>query len=801
MDDALQKYKIEYLKSRKRPQQPLALVADKRAAPTQAVQSTQSNRGEKRTRLVDRLDGPSSTPKSLTVISGADRGGAAKATDIPGQHIKPRGHPDSSHPTGTALPTLPPRRATRSRDDQDCLSQDRAHSETKAKTKASQTGILGPPWKTDLTYPHPGRRAAVVAFEDLARLDDDEFLNDNLILFFVRYLEIHMEKNNPEVYKRMHFFNTYFYEALTKTTNGRKGLNYDAVSRWTKNINLFSRDFVVVPVNENLHWYVAIICNLPHFLGEKGDSGWPETTVSSDQQHEESEEEGDQPTAETQKSLAGLSISDGEKNETTPTRKKRPGRRKSVRRSLPKYEINKPVVITLDSLGHGRSTTCTQLKNYVAQEAKDKRGLDIDPSDIRGMTAKEIPTQNNFSDCGLYVCVYLEQFIADPYNFIRRILQRDEGAQQWPRRIRSEDLRSKLRQLILEMHKRQEQEPSNMNEPVIGNILIDKKEPSPTPEPLTKPKYTKEEIEDGRRRFDRRFEELTKIQDEDPDTSHNHSIVRHNPLTAAQNRLDDVEAIPDSQGRDNDDDNIIIDEEHSKSKTRPKPKSWPTRKDAPTSKRPSSSGVLVMESPPSNHEHPKQPDRTKSHSSPGELAQKMRNEGQASHKRRRVAASSKSPERRRESRSPSRLTDELVGLKSYLPEIESFASRASPSPERLIRTPKASQASPKNEAAISMVPESASSSPAPEIIGERKRTPGKRSPVVKKRKRTSGMKVKAPETAEELAKDEFNVFEDEAEAEVPETQQVELSHRTPEHTPRRKKKRGEDVDNGEMLLT
>ncbi len=97
-----------------------------------------------------------------------------------------------------------------------------------------------------------------------------------------------------------------------------------------------------------------------------------------------------------------------------------------------------------------------------------------------------------------------------------------------------------------------------------------------------------------------------------------------------------------------------------------------------------------------------------------------------------------------------------------------------------------------------MVPESASSSPEPEIVGERKRSPARQTPVAKKRKRNSGMKVKAPETAEELAKDEFNVFEDEAEVEVPETQQVESSQHTPRSGHQRKKSQREDAD--EMLL-
>ena len=33
---------------------------------------------------------------------------------------------------------------------------------------------------------------------------------------------------------RVFFFNTYFFEALTKNTKGRGAINYDAVKNWTR---------------------------------------------------------------------------------------------------------------------------------------------------------------------------------------------------------------------------------------------------------------------------------------------------------------------------------------------------------------------------------------------------------------------------------------------------------------------------------------------------------------------------------------------------------------------------------------
>ena len=34
------------------------------------------------------------------------------------------------------------------------------------------------------------------------------------------------------------------------------------VRKWTTHVDLFSKDFVVVPINQSLHWSLIIMCNL-----------------------------------------------------------------------------------------------------------------------------------------------------------------------------------------------------------------------------------------------------------------------------------------------------------------------------------------------------------------------------------------------------------------------------------------------------------------------------------------------------------------------------------------------------------
>jgi hypothetical protein len=115
-----------------------------------------------------------------------------------------------------------------------------------------------PKWDAPLVYPAVGPSRTTIDAEDIARLDDGELLNDNIILFCLR----EMQENNPELKGKAHIFNSFFYETLTSLPSKKKGFNYDGVKRWTRNIDLFSHPYVAVPINTQYHWFLVIICNL-----------------------------------------------------------------------------------------------------------------------------------------------------------------------------------------------------------------------------------------------------------------------------------------------------------------------------------------------------------------------------------------------------------------------------------------------------------------------------------------------------------------------------------------------------------
>jgi hypothetical protein len=347
-------------------------------------------------------------------------------------------------------------------------------------TKYSQTGKLGEPWQNPLTYPRSGRKRATVNFEDLARLDDDEFLNDNLIAFFLRYLEHYLEQDQPDMSKKAHFFNSYFYEKLRQKSKDKKSvINYEGVKKWTDKIGLFNRDFIIVPVNENLHWYVAIICNLSWFKLDKAEQDALDEAEMFESSLTAERQDIDESANDTQQSLQELSLEDRERQgdilrsdlvpetSTGSTKKKR--RKRKSEPHLKGVNSYRPTIITLDSLNLPRYAAVSVLKHYIVQEASVRLNKEIDSSDIQGLSAKKIPTQNNYSDCGLYVCAYLERFAMAPRSFIEQELRR--MPQQWPE-LRNHDLRGRMRDFLLNLHKIEGGKASNVAIPKVGEILL-----------------------------------------------------------------------------------------------------------------------------------------------------------------------------------------------------------------------------------------------------------------------------------------------------------------------------------------
>ncbi|XP_042316483.1 sentrin-specific protease 2 isoform X2 [Sceloporus undulatus] len=107
---------------------------------------------------------------------------------------------------------------------------------------------------------------------------------------------------------------------------------YNAVRRWTKEVDLFQHDMILVPIHIRVHWALVVI---------------------------------------------------------------------DMRRETIKY---------FDSMGQNGHKICMKLLQYLQDESKAKRNVDINASSwaLYSMKPHEIPQQLNGSDCGMFACKYAD---------------------------------------------------------------------------------------------------------------------------------------------------------------------------------------------------------------------------------------------------------------------------------------------------------------------------------------------------------------------------------------------------------
>lgn len=118
-----------------------------------------------------------------------------------------------------------------------------------------------------LDYPPDVTSAHTIRIDDYKRLAVDEFLNDVIIDFYLEYLRC--EILTPEQKDKTHIFSTFFYKVLSdrppRGTIGTTMLSsaqkrHARVRKWTKDVNIFEKDFIIVPINKSSHWFLAIVC-------------------------------------------------------------------------------------------------------------------------------------------------------------------------------------------------------------------------------------------------------------------------------------------------------------------------------------------------------------------------------------------------------------------------------------------------------------------------------------------------------------------------------------------------------------
>lgn len=140
---------------------------------------------------------------------------------------------------------------------------------------------------------------------------------------------------------------------------------YSNVKKWVNNTDLFSKKYVVIPINISYHWFSCIITNLDAILDfhqnkDKNDA------INSDE-----------------------------------------------------ISINNPLVniLTFDSLRQTHSREIDPIKEFLISYALDKYSIQLDKTQIKMKTCP-VPQQPNMSDCGVHVILNIRKFFENPVETI-----------------------------------------------------------------------------------------------------------------------------------------------------------------------------------------------------------------------------------------------------------------------------------------------------------------------------------------------------------------------------------------------
>ncbi|KAF3845037.1 hypothetical protein F7725_008200 [Dissostichus mawsoni] len=160
---------------------------------------------------------------------------------------------------------------------------------------------------------------------------------------------------------KIYSFSTFFFPKLRGGGGGQAG-GHMAVRRWTKAVDLFLYDLLLVPLHLGVHWAMAVSPNNKDF-------------------------EGFLP-----RSYSSFLV--GDSCQTAPD----------------VIDLKSKTVKSYDSMGHRHDDICGLLLHYLKEEHKVKKGRELEGTkwSVGSLRATEIPQQKNGSDCGVFACKYAD---------------------------------------------------------------------------------------------------------------------------------------------------------------------------------------------------------------------------------------------------------------------------------------------------------------------------------------------------------------------------------------------------------
>ncbi|KAI9991867.1 hypothetical protein PInf_017243 [Phytophthora infestans] len=324
-----------------------------------------------------------------------------------------------------------------------------------------------------LTYPYDGSDTSgriSVTLGDVDRLVPGEFLNDNIIDFYLRCISLAPFASVQQ--QQTYFFSSHFFTQLNGTNGAHELTKADPderfarVARWTqKETNLFDKRFLFIPINDSFHWSVAVFCNPGSAIIKK---------------HRKVRRRR-QKLATDKKEVVDLVDGDGESQRPSDAEANGGD---SAEEEVEEEEVqscqedrlaNPPCLLFLDSLRcHRKKKFTKMLRDYLECEwkaryaasavsvSKDEEKLDPNESIVTmfdsesiGLLEPNIPLQSNSSDCGVFLLMYAASIVhCFPAGVTREDLDNNLTSSLTPTMFRDEhvlEFREYLQQLLFSL--------------------------------------------------------------------------------------------------------------------------------------------------------------------------------------------------------------------------------------------------------------------------------------------------------------------------------------------------------------
>lgn len=85
---------------------------------------------------------------------------------------------------------------------------------------------------------------------DLNCLKQKKYINDKIINFYLKFMQKSLLNDDQQ--RRIHIFDSFFAEALDTMDEAR-------TIRWLRRVNIFEKDYLLIPVNIDEHWFLMVI--------------------------------------------------------------------------------------------------------------------------------------------------------------------------------------------------------------------------------------------------------------------------------------------------------------------------------------------------------------------------------------------------------------------------------------------------------------------------------------------------------------------------------------------------------------